>query len=74
MRATILKAIEAIGGQKSLAQSLNIHPSLVNQWVCNRRPVAAHHVLSIERITGVSRHDLRPDVFGPPPSNKEEDM
>lgn len=29
-----------------------------------RRPIPARHVLAIEAATGVSRHVLRPDVFG----------
>ncbi|WP_375732221.1 YdaS family helix-turn-helix protein [Xylella fastidiosa subsp. multiplex] len=28
----------------------------------------AEHVLTIEALTGVSRYDLRPDVFGAPPT------
>lgn len=29
-----------------------------------QRPIPARHVLAIEAATGVSRHVLRPDVFG----------
>lgn len=28
------------------------------------RQVAADKVLEVERVTGISRHELRPDVFG----------
>lgn len=31
------------------------------------RSVAAEKVLDVERVTGISRHVLRPDVFGPVP-------
>lgn len=37
------------------------------------RQVAADKVLEVERVTGISRHDLRPDVFGkrtPTPSDR----
>jgi DNA-binding transcriptional regulator YdaS (Cro superfamily) len=34
--------------------------------------VPAERVLEIERLTGVSRHELRPDVFGPAPQEAAE--
>lgn len=64
----ITRAVEAIGGQIPLAKRLGVNPSLISQWVTGRLNVAAHHVLIIEAATGVSRHDLRPDVFGPAPA------
>lgn len=63
----IQKAIDAVGGQGALARQLNVHPALVSQWRTGRRPVAAHHILSIEAMTQVSRHELRPDIFGMQP-------
>lgn len=27
------------------------------------RPLAPEHVLTVEAATGVSRHDLRPDIY-----------
>ncbi|MEN5285552.1 helix-turn-helix domain-containing protein [Stenotrophomonas lactitubi] len=60
----IQKAIDAVGGQGALARLLKVHPALVSQWRTGRRPVAAHHILSIEAMTQVSRHELRPDIFG----------
>jgi len=66
----IAKAVEACGGQVPLAKILEVNPSLISQWVTGRLDVAARHVLRIEAATGVSRHDLRPDVFGPAPAKK----
>lgn len=63
----IQKAIDAVGGQGALARLLKVHPALVSQWRTGRRPVAAHHILSIEAMTQVSRHELRPDIFGVQP-------
>ncbi|PZP64983.1 MAG: hypothetical protein DI604_25710, partial [Delftia acidovorans] len=34
----------------------------VSQW----KKVPAERVLEVERVTGISRHELRPDVFGHP--------
>lgn len=56
-------AAEKVGGPIALANHLGIkHPALYS-W----KRVPAERVLDIERLTGVSRHDLRPDVFGPQP-------
>jgi DNA-binding transcriptional regulator YdaS (Cro superfamily) len=48
------------GTQSRLAEHLGLQPSTVSQW----KEVPAQYVLEVERMTGVSRHDLRPDVFG----------
>ncbi|HGM5918304.1 TPA: transcriptional regulator [Stenotrophomonas maltophilia] len=72
MRA-ILEAVEKTeGGQAALARRLGVSPQQLNQWVKAARPVPPKHALSIERVTGVSRHALRPDVFGPSPDTREE--
>lgn len=67
----ITEAVTAIGGQVALARILGVNPSLISQWVTGRLKVAARHCLAIEAATGVSRHDLRPDVFGPAPEKGE---
>lgn len=62
----IAAAVEKTGaGQAGLARLLGVSPQAVNQWVNGNRPVPSRHVLAIEKATGVSRHELRPDVFGP---------
>lgn len=62
----IAAAVEKAGtGQAGLARLLGVSPQAVNQWVNGNRPVPPRHVLAIEKATGVSRHELRPDVFGP---------
>lgn len=71
----IERAIEAIGtGQKGLADALGVTPQQVNQWVNGDRPVPAKHCLAIEGAcsSAVTRHDLRPDVFGPAPTDNAE--
>lgn len=69
----IATAIEKLGtGQAGIARLLGVSPQAVNQWVSSSRPVPPRHVLAIEAATGVSRHLLRPDVFGPPAANDEQ--
>lgn len=60
----ILKAAKVVGGQAALARSLDISPSMVNQWVTGARQVPAERCPTIERATdgAVRCEDLRPDV------------
>jgi len=61
----ISRAIQNIeGGQAALARRLAVSPQAVNQWVNGHRPVPPKHAIAIEAATGVTRHELRPDVFG----------
>lgn len=60
------KAAEKAGGVVSLARELGIKHTALYSW--NRVP--AERVLDIERLTGISRHELRPDVFGAPEGSK----
>jgi DNA-binding transcriptional regulator YdaS (Cro superfamily) len=55
------------GRLANLAAALKINASAILQW--SRIP--AERVPSIEKATGLSRHELRPDLFGPPPSSKK---
>lgn len=56
------------GGQAALARALEVSPQAVSQWVKGRRPVPPRLAIRIEELTGVSRHELRPDVFGAAPA------
>lgn len=49
------------GRRVRLAAALNISPSAISMWA----HVPSGRVLEVEALTGLSRHDLRPDVFGP---------
>lgn len=59
----VTKAAEKAGGVVALARELGIKHTALYSW--NRVP--AERVLDVERISGISRHDLRPDIFGPEP-------
>lgn len=53
------RAIRAAGGAAKLAAELRISRPAVAQWsLC-----PALRVLDVERLTGISRHDLRPDLY-----------
>lgn len=57
------RAVEAAGSQLALANTLGIRSPSISGWY-DRKKVPVERVLAIESATGVSRYDLRPDVFG----------
>lgn len=62
--AALGEAIRRAGGIRAMARALgDISPQSVSTWSV----APAARVLDIERVTGVSRYKLRPDVFGVEP-------
>lgn len=55
--------IAAAGGPSALARQLGIKPQGISQW----RRVPPERVLEVERITGISRYQIRPDIYGDAP-------
>ena len=55
------EAIKRAGGPRALGRALGIAHTAVLQW--QRCPPA--RVLEVERLSGISRYRLRPDIFGP---------
>ena len=66
-------AVAKAGNTSTLARSLGISHTAVRKWRLLGRP-PAERVLEIERVTGVSRYELRPDVFGPAPAPDAPDQ
>jgi DNA-binding transcriptional regulator YdaS (Cro superfamily) len=62
MKSTPLeRAIHAAGSGKALAALLGVTPMAVSYW--KTRGVPARQALPIEKATGISRHELRPDLY-----------
>lgn len=57
-----IRAAASAGGQSALARILGCTPQAV-QRMCATGRVPAERVLQIEAATGVSRHELRPDLY-----------
>lgn len=69
-------AIKALGGQSALGRIIGKNQSTIHDWVRKRRPLPAEHVLTVEAATGISRHDLRPDLYprdGTPATDRAPD-
>lgn len=66
--AALAKAKQAVKGSSGLARALTdiapgkISSQAVSQW----KRVPPERVLDVERITGVPRHELRPDIYPAP--------
>lgn len=58
----IERAVEKAGGQQALADMCGVKYQAVQKWLRGKR-VPAERVLTIESATGVSRHELRPDIY-----------
>lgn len=58
-KKALIRACRAAGSAYKLAKLLEITPEAIYQW--EKCPV--RRVLEIERLTGVSRHELRPDIY-----------
>lgn len=53
------------GLQAKIARALGITRGAVAKW----KAIPPLRVLEIERLTGISKHDLRPDIYPPPLSD-----
>ncbi len=62
------RAIEKAGNAVILARYLGITKGAISQWkVC-----PPGRVMQIEELTGISRYELRPDIFGETPPSAAE--
>lgn len=60
----IQKAVSAYRTQREFAEKLGISPQALTGWLQRGYPPATR-VLDVEAATGVSRYELRPDIFRP---------
>jgi DNA-binding transcriptional regulator YdaS (Cro superfamily) len=58
-RRALERAKRALGGGAKLAEALSISRAAVSQW----DEVPPLRVIAVERASGVSRRELRPDLY-----------
>lgn len=56
------KAIDQVGSQTKLAQMIGKTQGHISKWL-ERKHIPAECVIPIENATGISRHELRPDLY-----------
>lgn len=56
------KAIEAAGGRRAVAEAIGVRYQAVQKWQRLGR-LPAERVLELEKISGISRSSLRPDLY-----------
>lgn len=57
------RAVEKVGGQSAFARLHGVSQPSVWAWIKNGKPLPAEYVLKTEEVTGISRHELRPDIY-----------
>lgn len=67
----LVEAVSRIGGQSAMARLCQRSQATVWGWLNVAKQIPAEYVLRVETVTGVSRHQLRPDIYpadlGPSP-------
>lgn len=58
----LIACIDAAGSQSALARDLDCSPTAIWKMVQVHR-MSVNYVITAERLYGVSRHDLRPDIY-----------
>lgn len=70
-KKALLMAKDKLGSWSALGKICGVSQPVAYNWYHrNKEGVPADKVLVIEEHTGISRHELRPDVFG---ESKKED-
>ncbi len=62
-----IRAVEVAGGPSALAKKLEIKPQAISQW----KRIPAGRVIDVEKVTGIPREELRPDLYPAPASERE---
>lgn len=53
----------AAGTLSALANGLGVTVQSISGW----KDIPPERCLDVEKLTGISRYDLRPDIYGEPP-------
>ena len=61
--AAFERAVEIAGGQSQFERLTGAKQQNVSNWVRKGQLLPGEFVLAAEAATGVSRHDLRPDIY-----------
>lgn len=57
------RAVDKVGGQSAFARLHGVSQPTVWAWIKQGKPLPAEYVLLTEKETGISRHELRGDLY-----------
>lgn len=63
-------AITTMGSQSKLARALGKKPQIISHWHRKIGRIPAEHVPAVEKVTGIPRFLLRPDLYDRPPQRQ----
>lgn len=61
--SALAKAVRKAGSQSAFGRLIGKRQSVVHDWLRDNRPLPAELVFQVEAATGISRHELRPDIY-----------
>lgn len=59
----LLSACREYGSQQAMADDLGVTQPTIWRWLNQSKQLPPEYVLRVETATGVSRHQLRPDIY-----------
>lgn len=59
----LVRCRDAAGSDSALARDLNLAQATVWRWINQTKQMPAEHVRAAERLYGVAKEDLRPDIY-----------
>lgn len=68
----LAKAVKAAGSQSAFARIIGRNQSVVYAWLKAGKHLPVEYLEVVRNTLSLTNHDLRPDVFGPEPSNAEQ--
>ena len=54
--------LRCAGRQVDVARAAGVHPSVVHNWFCARRPIPAKHVMRLAHVLHIKPKLIRPDL------------
>lgn len=71
----LIACLSKAGSQQKLANGLGCSQAAIWKMLQSARQISVQYVLTAERLYGVSRHDLRPDIYPrPAPHDRQFDV
>ena len=63
MQQALVECREKAGSESQMARDLGVSQPTMWRWLNQTKRLPAEHVLRAEQLYGVSRHELRPDIY-----------